>query len=124
MTDQILPLWIDAIAINQDDICERNRQVQRMGEIYDTAVSVYSYVGQPAEDDVAVFEFVEKLWKYPVVPMNDCGEFNFGERNHTGGGFEYSENTIKPDRLAQQCAALYRFLSRQYFRRGWVLQVS
>lgn len=31
------PMWIDAIAINQDDVLERNRQVPRMGEIYDFA---------------------------------------------------------------------------------------
>jgi Heterokaryon incompatibility protein (HET) len=32
--------WIDAICINQDDITERNHQVQRMAEIYQKAKSV------------------------------------------------------------------------------------
>lgn len=38
-TDSQQPLWIDAISINQDDVMERNRQVTRMGEIYDCARS-------------------------------------------------------------------------------------
>lgn len=33
------PLWIDAVSINQEDILERNRQVPRMGDIYDFAKS-------------------------------------------------------------------------------------
>ena len=46
MTDKVVPLWIDALSINQDDMAERAREVRRMGTIYDNAVSVYSYVGK------------------------------------------------------------------------------
>lgn len=35
--DSQQPMWIDAVSINQDDVMERNRQVPRMGEIYDFA---------------------------------------------------------------------------------------
>ena len=43
--DKIVPLWIDAISINQDDLAERGRQVRRMGRIYDNAYAVCSYIG-------------------------------------------------------------------------------
>ena len=33
------PFWIDALCINQQDTCERNHQVQKMGDIYLTATS-------------------------------------------------------------------------------------
>ena len=39
-------LWIDALAINQDNILERNHQVQQMGDIYRGAKHVLVYPGQ------------------------------------------------------------------------------
>ncbi|KAH8679717.1 heterokaryon incompatibility protein-domain-containing protein, partial [Tricladium varicosporioides] len=33
-------IWIDQLCINQDDLAERNDQVQRMGEIYSKASEV------------------------------------------------------------------------------------
>ncbi|XP_014555389.1 hypothetical protein COCVIDRAFT_49375, partial [Bipolaris victoriae FI3] len=45
----IMPVWIDALSINQKDLIERARQVPRMGEIYDFATAVYSYIGNPTE---------------------------------------------------------------------------
>jgi len=38
-------LWIDAICINQEDVEERNKQVQLMGEIYEKAGQVLIYPG-------------------------------------------------------------------------------
>lgn len=123
MADAIVPMWIDAISINQDDIAERGRQVQRMGQIYDSAMSVFSYTGQPGDDTVPALAFVEQLKKHLVVRTNDLGDFHFGEWNSGENGIEYGENHIKPQQLVPLCAALYRFLTRQYFRRVWILQV-
>ncbi|EMD91259.1 hypothetical protein COCHEDRAFT_1066856, partial [Bipolaris maydis C5] len=41
----VVPVWIDALSINQKDSIERARQVPRMGEIYDCAIAVFSYIG-------------------------------------------------------------------------------
>lgn len=120
MTNSVVPMWIDAISINQDDIAERGRQIRRMGEIYDYAATVYSYVGQRAEDAEPALEFIKELNKHPVVRFNDLGEFHFGDWD----GSRYGENHIKPDRLIPLCVALYKFLTRQYFRRVWILQVN
>ena len=38
-------LWVDAICINQNDVDERNLQVQRMKNIYQTAQSVIAWLG-------------------------------------------------------------------------------
>lgn len=43
-------LWIDAVCINQEDIPERNSQVQMMGAIYRSATRIVSWLG-PDEDD-------------------------------------------------------------------------
>lgn len=42
-------LWIDAICINQEDITERNHQVQQMGDIYRGAQTVFVWLGLEAE---------------------------------------------------------------------------
>ena len=42
-------LWIDAICINQEDILERNHQVQQMGDIYRGAQTVFVWLGLEAE---------------------------------------------------------------------------
>jgi hypothetical protein len=48
-------LWIDALCINQEDIAERNVQVQRMGNIYQTAKGVLIWLGEASDDcDVAI----------------------------------------------------------------------
>ncbi|KAH7075959.1 heterokaryon incompatibility protein-domain-containing protein [Paraphoma chrysanthemicola] len=44
-------LWIDQICINQDDIIERNAQVQMMAEIYQSASLVIVWLGQEAEPE-------------------------------------------------------------------------
>jgi hypothetical protein len=43
-------IWIDALAINQSDILERNTQVQKMLIIYRSARAVLGWIGQGDED--------------------------------------------------------------------------
>lgn len=122
--DMIVPLWIDAISINQDDIIERGRQVKRMGQIYNNAMAVYSWLDIPTDDIEEVLFFMNELEKHPIVRVNHDNEFHFGEWGSRDGDIWYGENTIKPSRLVKLCTALYRFLTNQYFRRAWILQVS
>jgi hypothetical protein len=48
-------LWIDALAINQHDIQERNHQVAQMRDIYQGAASVIAWMGEATADDVTAF---------------------------------------------------------------------
>jgi hypothetical protein len=41
-----MPVWVDAICINQDDAEERTYQVQRMRQIYETAFEVVIHLGE------------------------------------------------------------------------------
>jgi hypothetical protein len=116
----IVPMWIDALSINQDDVVERSRQVRRMGQVYDYAVAVHSYTGRADEDTEQALQFIAELVKHPMIRFNDMGEFHFGESS----GSETDENKIKPKQLAKLCHILYKFLTREYFRRSWILQVS
>ena len=42
-TDKLL--WIDALCIDQDNVVERNHQVQQMGDIYSNATDVLAWLG-------------------------------------------------------------------------------
>ncbi|KAH5610309.1 hypothetical protein HBI26_024640 [Parastagonospora nodorum] len=116
MKERIVPMWIDAISINQDDVSERGRQVRRMGTIYDCARHVYSYTGRAESDTEEVMNFMAELGTHPVIHLNEMGEFL------TDGKFTNGETRIKPERLAQLFGGLYKFTTRHYFRRSWILQ--
>ena len=67
-------------------------------------------------------ELIQKLRK-PMMRFNRDREWHFGEEFYDQHiGWTFGENPIKPDRLAKMGAALYKFLTRTYFRRLWVLQ--
>ncbi|KAF1948636.1 hypothetical protein CC80DRAFT_599520 [Byssothecium circinans] len=122
MEKKIVPVWIDALSINQHDTVERRRQVPRIGTIYDNATGVISNVGEKSTYSTVAFDFVKQLIQHPMVRTNDKGEFHFGPSEYMDGIITYGENTITPEQLGPMCAALYKFLTRQYFRRCWVLQ--
>jgi hypothetical protein len=65
MADNIVPLWIGAISINQDNVAERGKQLRRMGQIDDKAYAVYSYVGPSDDDTEDVMKFIDELSKHP-----------------------------------------------------------
>ncbi|RYO69113.1 hypothetical protein AA0116_g49 [Alternaria tenuissima] len=50
-----LPLWIDAIAIDQDNIPERNHQVSLMRDVYTGAKSVIVWLGLPRGSEELAF---------------------------------------------------------------------
>lgn len=121
LPDKMMPIWIDAVSINQADVKERSRQIPRMGTIYDNASSVIAYVGAQSEDSDQAIELIKALQE-PMVRINDRGEWHFGPWSLENGSAQYGENRIPPERLAVMAAALYKFLTRAYFRRAWVLQ--
>ncbi|EMC93899.1 hypothetical protein BAUCODRAFT_75005, partial [Baudoinia panamericana UAMH 10762] len=97
MQDKVVPLWVDAICINQSDTTERSRQIPRMGTIYDNAALVISYAGPATNDSDLALEMIKLIKELNILMMiwNDKDEM---------------------------CAALYKLLCRSYFRRAWVLQ--
>jgi hypothetical protein len=109
MQQTIVPLWIDSLSINQENEAERSMQVRRMGEIYDNAMSVYSWAGAKTDDSDVAIDLMLELEKHPMVRFDDQGNFELG---------------MDSSRLPRMCAALYKLLSRQYFKRTWILQVS
>jgi hypothetical protein len=70
-------LWADAICINQDDIDERNIQVNMMSEIYTKAASVAIWlgVGNPQDKDVmAIVAAAAKEYTYLMETYTTADE--------------------------------------------------
>lgn len=72
--DEGLFLWVDALCINQNDLNERTHQVQLMGRIYESCVSVFIYLGPGIEDTT-------KRPKQKLVPS--VARFFDDERDHS-----------------------------------------
>ncbi|KAF1996060.1 heterokaryon incompatibility, partial [Amniculicola lignicola CBS 123094] len=53
-------MWIDALCINQEDMQERNHQVQLMGPIYANATKVVIWLGPSADNSDYVMDCVGK----------------------------------------------------------------
>ena len=57
-------LWIDALCINQANVCERNKQVQKMGKIFKGAQSVIAWLGLAGNDSNLAMEKLESVRKF------------------------------------------------------------
>ncbi|KAI0123548.1 heterokaryon incompatibility protein-domain-containing protein [Xylariales sp. AK1849] len=62
-----MPVWIDAICINQSNVSERSHHVRMMGSIYAHANAVLSWLGPPDDTNLDLaFELIEEhsiYWK-------------------------------------------------------------
>jgi hypothetical protein len=75
-------MWIDALCINQQDISERNHQIQLMSQIYATAKEMVIWLGQEADGSDSVIDamingdvqeedlitFIHRIWKFLSRP--------------------------------------------------------
>ncbi|KAF4636427.1 hypothetical protein G7Y89_g1661 [Cudoniella acicularis] len=124
-----LVLWVDAICINQNDVNERNHQVQLMALIYKSASIVFSWLGLAADDSDLAIEYIgqmaEEIRKQvkgylvmngdylPMVDPSDDG---------TSWVKRVSEYFHARDLEHHALSALEKFLDRPYWKRLWVLQ--
>ncbi|MCJ1331901.1 hypothetical protein MMC10_008593 [Thelotrema lepadinum] len=66
-----VPVWVDAICINQRDTSEKETQIQLMGEIYTCAKTVYIWLGRDdqsgsARKAIACLKLASQLCLCPV----------------------------------------------------------
>jgi hypothetical protein len=92
-------IWADAICINQDDIPEKNQQIQKMAMIYNRAASVSVWLGGEDKDSGRAIEFIERLLKLD----------------------DFDPLTQDPGTPAEW-AALHNLMQRPWFNRRWIVQ--
>lgn len=64
--------WVDAICINQDDVAERNVQVQQMWRVYSQAVCVLAWLGQPTDRLSVTFAVAQSLDELDPETFEEC----------------------------------------------------
>ena len=107
-------LWVDAISINQQDVHERNHQVEMMGKIYAGASRVVVWLGEPTPPIIQAMEFLARTKPGDVVTKLQAGNRNFDYqfyRISRNGRF----STVKS-------AEINTLLLHQYWDRLWIIQ--
>jgi hypothetical protein len=66
--------WYDALCINQEDIAERNHQVQLMRDIYRSAELVVAWLGEEKDESDLAMDSIENWAKYLTVPIEEVLE--------------------------------------------------
>jgi hypothetical protein len=108
---QSVPIWIDAVTINQEDIDEKNKQVALMGDIYSHASEVIMWLGEGDGNTEKAFEFVKKNANTGNISFNPMSESDIvavlGRQS--------------PD-VKQYWDAFDTLSSLVYFTRMWIVQ--
>ncbi|KAF2117042.1 heterokaryon incompatibility protein-domain-containing protein [Lophiotrema nucula] len=93
-------LWVDAICINQDNLVEKNHQVEMMHNIYANAKQVRVWLGKASEDSSTAFRFI----KEEVLQ------------------FVKFETLFASPGATEKWQALLEVMQRPWFSRRWVVQ--
>jgi hypothetical protein len=116
-----LPMWIDALSINQEDLTERAEQVQLMGRIYKSARIILAWIGQ---DDVlcnVAFDSISKILSWESTRMENV----FGEENKDKPKDRDPDDVTLssvPGMTVFHWFALFALFQRLWFRRAWIAQ--
>lgn len=138
-----LPLWLDAVCINQGSISERNAQVALMGFIFTRAAAVVAWLGVPelANTGLPTTDVLEGLWRRGIAQQ--IAE-RFAEAVVGGGGasasgsgsasapdlFNFASPLLMPDSELKEsvwhhiaCGEVVpRVHANSYWSRLWVVQ--
>jgi hypothetical protein len=115
MPDQERLLWVDALAVNQNDVVERNEQIPRMREIYAAAQFVVIWLGKGDE------KLEHLLWMIANVPdITPDSSLKLTMENWR----TWCDAVNKYDPQASYFCNLNfaKFTALPYFSRVWVVQ--
>jgi hypothetical protein len=65
--ESVEQLWADALCINQDDLDEKSKQVQKMRRIFDSAKAVVAWLGPTSQGGDEIMEKIQKLGKRLIM---------------------------------------------------------
>ncbi|KAH6844716.1 dynactin p62 family-domain-containing protein [Chaetomium sp. MPI-CAGE-AT-0009] len=103
--DKPVKIWVDALCINQRDATEREQQVSMMGQIYERAEIVYTWLGDEADDSAQAMVLLQILQK--AIFEDKPGLLNILQNGHT---------------FVPAWRALIPLFRRPYWTRVWIIQ--
>ncbi|KAL9088486.1 MAG: hypothetical protein Q9165_006210 [Trypethelium subeluteriae] len=93
-------LWIDAVCIDEDNVTERNRQVEMMADIYGNADCVRIWLGNPSESSRIAIRFIKK----EVLQL------------------QHFDELCESEQATEKWKSLLELMQRPWFSRRWVVQ--
>jgi hypothetical protein len=109
-----LGIWVDAVCINQGDLEERVREVQKMDMIYSEALSVRAWIGSPPEEPdvqrhfVVVRDWLDEVKQLQLRP----------EQEHTL--FDRCQGNSSLDESIWRVSSM--IMDEPYWERLWIIQ--
>lgn len=111
-----LPLWVDAVCINQEDVTEKDQQITRMGKIYRQADTVWAWLGV---HDKSGFDLINDISR--IISRLAPEERTYTPSHPLYQHLDRVELGL-PDLYSPQCASAYAILRSPWFSRLWVVQ--
>ena len=102
-----LPVWIDALCINQSDVEERASQVQLMDRVFRSAKLVFAWLGAPDSFTNDAMEGLGLIYSSDIVSVKSSGKMTLSS---------ISEMDLV------HWFAVFAFFQRSWFKRAWVTQ--
>ena len=123
-----LPLWIDALCINQSDESEKSRQVPLMGDIYHKAESVLVWLGKEGDGSGNLLRLINgrsalQLMDIRSMTMAKRSRLHISGRHGAPATDPWLIRQAKPtvERILRSDVAI-KLLDRTYWSRAWVVQ--
>ncbi|KAH8746730.1 heterokaryon incompatibility, partial [Hyaloscypha sp. PMI_1271] len=114
--------WIDAICINQGDVREKDKQVQRMKQIYEGADEVYVWLGPEADDSHLAMRKLDSLNKYfrQQGPDEAAPQIMMSLMNQEDTSWMFGPPSEPFDERPWR--ALEKLFARPWWTRVWIIQ--
>jgi hypothetical protein len=125
-----IPLWVDAICINQHEADERSRQILRMRDIYARALKVTVWLGPEREDSRKAIDFIRMFYKKLMASDNRIKEVSTGTQQSSFWPeptskwvfSEWFKESLISRKYSDEWKAVYNLLRRAWWRRIWIVQ--
>jgi hypothetical protein len=118
-----IPLWVDAMCINQEDVKEKNDQILRMRDIYAQASLVTVWLGPERDDSSRALDHIRRICQAST-------DFEGWARDPSGEVWVKDSSKFSAylrDRLvtrehSKDWQALHSLLRRAWWKRMWIVQ--
>ena len=108
-----IPIWVDAVCIDQQNLDERARQVRLMRQIYSQAEIVYIWIGEETANTEAGVELLHRTAKAVQDLSHDLTATT---------SYPELKAMHLPDMFDSTWKAVAEIITRQWFGRVWVIQ--
>lgn len=118
-----IPLWVDAISINQDEIAERSSQILRMRDIYARASKVTVWLGPERDNSAKAFQFIEMIYSRSKELEDWVKDPSTGDLVKVSSIFaNWFEKSLVRRTYSQEWKAVQNLLRRTWWKRIWIVQ--